>query len=271
VDIEPAVPEEVEETRRIEYKNVNGKSLELDLYRLKDAPADAPLLVFIHGGGWKSGDRTDYKMYLIAFAKKGYVTATVSYRLLRVAPYPACVEDISDAVQWFYANSEKYGYDPDRIALIGGSAGAHLSMLAGYGWQNVNYLSDSIIKSGTHKIKAIVDIYGPADLTTAYAQTQPLVTGFIAHSYEERPDLYSEASPVSYLDKDDPPTLILHGTSDELVPISQSDTLKARLDRLGVPCVYYKFPLWPHTMDIIERVNLFCQLKMEEFFKKYLD
>ena len=64
--------------------------------------------------------------------------------------------------------------------------------------------------------------------------------------------------------------MILHGTSDDLVPISQSDLLKARLDAVGVPCVYYRFPLWPHAMDIVKRVNDFSQLKMNEFFKKYL-
>lgn len=271
VDVEPAVPADVEEIKNIEYKSINGQSLQLDIFRPVNLATRPPLLVFIHGGGWKSGDRSDYKIYLIPFAQKGYITATVSYRLLRVAPYPACVEDISDAVRWFFANSDKYGYDPDRIALIGGSAGGHLSMLAAYGWKGRGYVPDSTtIVSGDHRIKAIVDIYGPADLTTPYAQTQPLVTGFIAHTYEERPDLYAEASPVSYLDKNDPPTLILHGTSDDLVPISQSDTLKARLDRLGVPCVYYRYPLWPHTMDIVQRVNDYSRQKMEEFFEEYL-
>jgi dipeptidyl aminopeptidase/acylaminoacyl peptidase len=116
----------------------------------------------------------------------------------------------------------------------------------------------------------VVNIYGPVDLTTDYAQTQPLVTGFIGHSYDENPELYREASPVSYLSSSCPPTLILHGTSDTLVPVSQSDTLKSRLDALGVPCEYYRVPLWPHAMDIAKRVNDFSQKKMEVFFEKYL-
>jgi dipeptidyl aminopeptidase/acylaminoacyl peptidase len=116
----------------------------------------------------------------------------------------------------------------------------------------------------------VVDIYGPVDMTTPYAQTQPLVTGFIGHSYKERPDLYQEASPVKYLDATDPPTLILQGTSDNLLPPAQSDTLKVRLDRLGVPCEYYRFPLWPHAMDMVQRVNDYAQLKMDVFFEKYL-
>ncbi len=267
VNTTPQVPGDIEEIKNIEYKNIGGKSLQLDLYKPANLNDPAPLLVFIHGGGWKSGNRSDYLVYLVDFAKRGYVTATVSYRLLNDGHYPACAEDIRDAVGWFFRNGEKYGYDPDRIALIGGSAGGHLAMLGGYGWGKNNGTADSI----DHKIKAVVDIYGPVDLTTEYARKHPLVTSFIGRSYEDSPGLYSEASPVIYLDKNDPPTLILHGTSDRLVPISQSENLKSALDSLNVPCVFYRFPLWPHTMDIVKRVNDFCQLKMEEFFDIYLN
>jgi len=267
----PDIPADIEQIKDIEYKNINGKSLRLDIYRPKNLVKPAPLLVFIHGGGWKGGKRSDYLVYLVAFAKKGYMTATVSYRLLKDGPYPACAEDIADAVQWFYRNGETYGYDPDRIALIGGSAGAHLSLLAAYEWKKPGNSSDSASAARPRRrIKAVVDIYGPTDLTTDYAQHQSLVTSFIAHSYKEAPELYREASPINYLDSGDPPTMILHGTSDDLVPVSQSDLLKARLDSLGVPNVYYRVPLWPHTMDIVKRVNDFSQLKMNDFFGKYL-
>ena len=271
INMNPEIPTDIEEIKDIEYKNINGKSLQLDIYRPKNGIKPLPLLVFIHGGGWRSGKRSDYLVYLTAFAEKGYMTATVSYRLLKDSPYPACAEDITDAVQWFYGNGEKYGYDPDRIALIGGSAGAHLALLAAYEWKKPHDTIDSIAKlEPRHRIKAVVDIYGPIDLTTDYAQHQSLVTSFIAHSYKEAPELYREASPVNYVDKSDPPTMILHGTSDDLVPISQSDLLKAKLDALGVPNVYYKVPLWPHAMDVVQRVNDFSQLKMSDFFTKYL-
>ncbi len=267
----PEVPTDIEEIKNIEYKNINGKSLQLDIYKPKNLTKPAPLLVFIHGGGWTGGERADYKVYLVAFAKKGYVTATVSYRLVGDSIYPACIEDISDAVQWLFRNGERYGYDPDKIALIGGSAGGHLSLLAGYGWHNPHVINDSTTTSASpHRIKAIVNLYGPVDLTTEYARNHPQVTNFLGHSYTEAPKLFSEASPNYYLDKHDPATLIFQGTSDELVPVSQSDNLKVRLDSLGVPAVYYRLPLWPHTMDVVQRVNDFCQLKMNAFFEQYL-
>lgn len=121
----------VVEIKDIEYKNINGKSLQLDFYIPKNINKPAPLLVFIHGGGWKGGKRSDYLVYLTHFAKMGYVTATVSYRLIGNAPYPACAEDITDAVAWFFQNSEKYSYDPDNICLIGGSAGARTWLCSG--------------------------------------------------------------------------------------------------------------------------------------------
>jgi len=271
IDMNPKVPADVEEFKDIEYKNINGKSLQLDIYKPKNVTKPLPLLVFIHGGSWSHGKRSDYMVYLMPFVKKGYMTATVSYRLLQDGTYPACIDDITDAVQWFYKNGDKYGYNPDRIALIGGSAGAHLALLAAYGWKNPMQSSDTTnARVAPHRIKAVVDIYGPIDFTTEYARNQPLITRFIAHPYTERPELYMEASPIHYVTKNVPPTMILHGTSDDLVPISQSDRLKACLDSLGVPNVYYKVPFWPHAMDVVKRVNEFSQIKMNDFFVKYL-
>ena len=269
VERNPVIPEEIEEFKNIEYKNAGGKSLQMDIYKPKDLKEPSPLLVFIHGGAWRHGDRSDYLVYLVDFAEKGYMTATVSYRLDTL--YPGCVEDISDAIEWIFKNGGNYGVDTSRIALIGGSAGGHLSLLGGYNWVNFQPLSeqDSVVIP-FHKLKAVVDIYGPVDLTTAYASTQPLVTRFIGYSYADKPEIYWDASPAKYLRNRLPATLIFQGTSDNLVPTSQSDTLKARLDRLGVPCEYYKLPLWPHAMDVAERPNHYMQKKMDAFFEKYL-
>ena len=126
----PDIPENVETIKNIEYKSINGRSLQMDIYKPIGLTKPAPLLVFIHGGGWRGGDRADYLVYLTHFVKLGYITATVSYRFLKEAPYPACVDDILDARDFLYQNGEKYNYDPDRICLIGGSAGSHLAMLA---------------------------------------------------------------------------------------------------------------------------------------------
>ncbi len=267
----PDIPENVEAFKNVEYKNLNGSSLQMDFYRPKGMTKPAPLLVFIHGGGWRGGDRADYLVYLTHFAKLGYVTATVSYRFLKEAPYPACVNDIMDAVHFIFQNGEKYNYDPDRICLIGGSAGSHLAMLAAYGWKKQVTPSDTIQQVvEKHKIKAVVEIYGPTDFTTEYARNHPTITGFMAHSYQEAPQLYVEASPITYVTKDSPTTLILHGTRDMLVPISQAELLKHKMDSLGVVNVYCPVPGWPHSMDIVQRVNNYTKKVMGDFFEKYV-
>lgn len=271
VDTEPEIPAEIEEIKDIEYKNVGGKSLQLDIYKPRNLAEPAPLLVFVHGGGWKGGKRSDYLVYLVDFAKKGYITATVSYRLKNDSIYPACVQDVSDAMHFLFSNAAKYGYDPDRVAMIGGSAGGHLVLMTTYDFKEPAIPLDSVyLATRPHKIKAVVDIYGPVDMTTEYARTHPLIIGFLGHQFSEKPELYWEASPAKYLREGLPPTLIFQGTSDNLVPASQSDTLKARLDRFGVPAEYYKLPLWPHAMDIALRPNQYMQKKMDAFFEKYL-
>jgi acetyl esterase/lipase len=267
----PDIPENVEAIKNIEYKSINGRSLQLDIYRPKGLTKPAPLLVFIHGGGWRGGDRADYLVYLTHFAKLGYITATVSYRFLKEAPYPACVDDILDARDFLYQNGEKYNYDPDRICLIGGSAGSHLAMLAAYGWKKQGAVADTLPASvSKHKIKAVVEIYGPTDFTTEYARNHPTITGFMAHTYQEAPQLYVEASPITYVTRETPPTLILHGTRDMLVPISQAELLKHKMDSLGVINVYCPVPGWPHTMDIAERVNKYTKAAMGKFFEEYV-
>lgn len=271
VDLKPEVPSVVKELKNVEYKMVDGKTLQMDFYKPKNAEGQLPLLVFIHGGSWKGGKRSDYLVYLIKFAQKGYMTATVSYRLSGDSIYPAAVEDVNDAVAWLFEHGEDYGYDPDRIALVGGSAGAHLALLSAYGWNRKGVLQDKGAQSdAAHRIKAVVDIYGPVVLTTPYARSQPLVVKFLGQTYDDNPDLYKEASPLSWLTRQAPPTLILHGTSDNLVPVSQSDLLKHKLDSAGVPSEYYRFPLWPHAMDVAGRVNDYATIRMEEFFEKHL-
>ncbi|HZH72760.1 MAG TPA: alpha/beta hydrolase, partial [Mariniphaga sp.] len=270
-DLKPDVPASITAYKDLEYKNINGKSLQLDIYKSADSTEPLPLLVFIHGGSWKGGKRSDYLVYILKFAGMGYATATVSYRLLSDGLYPAAIEDVCDAVKWLADQGKQFGYDPTKIALIGGSAGAHLAMLAGYGWSGSgNDMPPEFNLVGRHHIKAVVNIYGPADLTTEYARNQLLVENFLGHSFNENPEVYKKASPVIWLNPDSPPTLIFHGTSDRLVPVSQSDFLKEKLDSLDVANEYYRLPFWPHVMDVSQRVNDFMVERMNEFFKKYL-
>ncbi len=259
IETEPAVPESIEVQKDIVYKQVDSTSLQLDIYKLKSLKKEAPVLIFIHGGAWAKGERSDYLPYLLDYAQKGYVTITVSYRLSGAAHFPAAVQDVQSAVQWIREHSAAHMINPEKIALIGGSAGGHLAMMVAYADENPD-----------RKVQAVVNLYGPTDLTTEYARNRDECLNFLGKSYQERPDLYQAASPQTYISRDDPPTLIFHGTIDSLVPVSQSDSLHQWLDRAGVPNEYHRLKGWPHTMDLSTKVNDYCQYYMDTFFKRYL-
>jgi acetyl esterase/lipase len=257
------LPDGVLLEKDIEYGNVDGRSLKLDLYRPRKIAKPVPALLFIHGGAWKSGKRQDYDFYTKAFAKKGYVVATASYRFSGEAPFPAAVQDCKCAVRWLRANAQKYRIDPKQIAVVGGSAGGHLAMMLGYA-------DDPALEGkGGHagvssQVSAVVNLYGVYDMTTEFARSSSAVKNFLAgKTFAEVPKLYRQSSPRFNLDKGDPPTLILHGTIDEVVPIGQSDALAAHLKHLKIPHEYGRLTGWPHTMDLAKSVNIYCQAMME--------
>ncbi len=267
IDTEPAIPSELQVFEGLEYKNIDSISLQLDIYKQKKLKEKAPVLIFIHGGSWSKGKRSDYLPYLVDYAMKGYVTATISYRLVKVAKYPAAVEDVKCAVKWIKDHAAEYGIDPNRVALIGGSAGGHLAMMAGYDVEE-NVSDCESISDG--KVQAIVNLYGPVDLTTPYARARPEITNFLGKTWKEAPELFIESSPKTYISSDDPPTLTFHGTLDSLVPVSQSDSLNSWLKQAGVISEYHRLKGWPHTMDLAQKVNDYCQYHIDEFLKKHL-
>lgn len=264
------IPQGVVETKGIEYGKVGDRPLLLNLYTPEKLDKPAPGLIFIHGGGWKAGDRSDYMYYTVRYAKRGYVAATISYRFTNEAPFPACVQDAKCAVRWMRANAAKYNVNPDKIAVIGGSAGGHLSMMVGYSSDVPELEGDGGNPGVSSRVQAVVDLYGPCDLFMEGARNVDVVKMFIGKPYDEASKLYEQASPITHITKDDPPTLVLQGTIDSTVPMAQSDELVAKLKEAGVPCEYEKFEGWPHTMDVAVDVNIRCQWFMNKFFDRYL-
>ena len=266
----PEVPANLIKFEDIVYKHTPQADLKLDVYHLKDLDKTRPALVFIHGGGWRGGGKDDYRRYLVDYAEKGYVTVTLSYRLIGKALYPAAVEDVKCAIRWIKKNADTYHIDANKIAVIGGSAGGHLSMMIGYSSDVALFDEECPYNGFDSRVQAVVDLYGPADLTTDYAKNHPTVTGFIGQPFTEAEEKYIQASPSHYITPDDPPTLIFQGTLDALVPFSQSDRLAEKLAENHVPVEYHKLEGWPHTMDLAAEVNAYCQYYMDAFFERYI-
>lgn len=272
IDQENPAPESIGVVVRkgVEYGRIGDRPLLLDLYVSKDLKEPAPGLVFIHGGGWSGGDRNDYRFYCTRFARRGYVVATVGYRLSGEALFPAAVQDTKCAVRWLRANAAANMMDPDRIAVMGGSAGGYLAMMIGYSSDVPEFEGDGGNPGVSSRVNVVIDAYGPTDLTAPIAQVAPQVTSFLGKSYADDPDLFRKASPITYLTPDDPPTLIFQGTVDDTVPAAQSDLLAAKCKEIGVACEYVKFEGWPHTLDLADEPNKCCQWHMLDFFKKHL-
>jgi len=270
VDIDLPIPATIEVTRGIEYGRAGNVSLKLDLYTSQGRARPSPGLLLIHGGGWKSGKREDYRYYGVKFAEEGYAVASISYRLRDVAPFPAAVEDAKCAVRWMRENGEKYGVDPGRIAVIGGSAGGHLSMMVAYSSDVLGLEGQGGHAGVSSRVQAVVNLYGPVDLTTPYARNHDLTTAFIGKPYAEAEAVYERASPLSYVTQDDPPTLIFHGTLDDLVPITQADRLAAALQEAGIFHRYERLEGWPHGLDLAQVVNDYGFSRMLEFLQVHL-
>ena len=264
------LPEGVTEKKDIEYGRVGARPLLLDLYSPAKADKQVPGLIFIHGGGWKSGDRQDYRCYTTYFAQQGYVTATVGYRFVKEAPLPACIEDVKCAVRWMRENAVQLKVNPDKIAVIGGSAGGHLALMAGYS-AKVPELEGTAGHAGVSSaVAAVVDLYGPSDFTLPETRINSTVVNGMKKTYAEAPELYRLTSPLTHVSAQSPPTLIFQGTLDSIVPVAQSDLLAEKLKTCGVPYWYACLDGYPHTMDILKPVNEYCKEVMLLFFRQYL-
>lgn len=264
------VPDYVMERLGVVYGKGGEKELQLDLYTPK-SEKPTPAIVFIHGGAWSKGKRGDMKFYAVHFAKLGYACATITYRLSSEAPFPAAVQDVKCAMRWMRANAEKYNIDPERIAVSGNSAGGHLSLMIGYSADVDELEGDGGNSGSSSRPKAVIEFYGPIDLTGEDAKDVKSVLKFMGGTIEEVRDNYVQASPITHLTKDDPPTLIFHGTVDSLVNISHADRLDEKLTELGIEHIYERYEGWGHTMDLAADVNKRCVYVMEQFLAKHLN
>ena len=222
------------------YNNDAHQKHLLDLYLPKNANGKIPLVVLIHGGAWLSNDKYADMGYMTktmaAIVDAGYAIASIDYRFSTEANFPANLQDCNRAISFLYDNADKYGLDISRFAVMGFSAGGHLANMVGL--TKNNHVSDFFMKgsSSAFNIKAVVDYYGPAELVLFPTSNDPkspegLLLGAAPLA---RPDLAKIASPITYVDKNDPPFLIIQGEKDESVDPKQSKLLSAWLTVKGV-------------------------------------
>jgi acetyl esterase/lipase len=229
--------------RDVEYTNVDGISLKLDLY-VPNHEGPFPVVVWIHGGAWSSGDKSNPPA--LREVSRGYAVVSINYRLSSQAIFPAQINDCKAAIRWLRAHAAQYNLNPNRIAAWGRSAGGHLAALLGTSG-DVSDLEDFSQgnASVSSQIQAVIDWFGPTDVLQMDAQALPCSS--ICHdcpnSPESRlvgcpiqtcPDRAARANPIRYITADAPPFLIHHGTEDCAVPPMQSQILYDALQLMGV-------------------------------------
>ncbi|MBN9383319.1 MAG: alpha/beta hydrolase [Chitinophagaceae bacterium] len=212
-------------TRNIRYAGA-GVRQDFDLYRPAGKLGRLPLVIWIHGGGWWMGGKKnmDVVAYLIGH---GYAIASVGYRYSQDSIFPAQIRDCYAAVGYIFKHAAELGVDTARIVVAGASAGGHLASLLGMSLNNVrqDFGSDRL-RGMKVSIKGVINFYGPADLYAFHGDgagykvdsATSSVARMLGASPLVRPDLAKWASPATYVDRGDPPVLILHGDKDPIIP-----------------------------------------------------
>lgn len=221
----------------IKYKETNGVPLTLDLYSPIEVPdKGSPVIIYVHGGSWAYGDKNIPSVLtpiLDSFREEGYSILSVSYELMDESiNFGKQISDVKDSIRWVYKNKDEYKFNTNEIGLIGISAGAHLSLMAGYS-DNAEFTDDNSLVNYSSSIKYILDFFGPTDLSTL--DTSALESDFngLLSKIENKNEIIEKYSPINYLKEDLPNTLVVHSKSDKLVPYENSLKLYEKSAELG--------------------------------------
>lgn len=268
------IPVQIDKYSKIEhneycYVKYGSREVKLDLFTNSLKDCVNPLIIMVFGGGWKSGSKEmDWPMAQ-TLAEKGYIVATVEYRLSNEAIYPAAVCDIKAAIKWLKNNSYKFNIDTNKIAILGESAGGQLAALVGTTNNFLKYEMHLKNVKASCKVQAIIDIDGVLDMTTPYESGKDTNIAnpsagklWLSYSYNENPNIWKEASAISHTDKNSPPFLFVnssiprfHAGRDEVISILQKNDIYSEVHTiLETPHPFWLFHPWfDQTVEYIDK------------------
>ena len=225
--------------------------MKLDLFEPSSTgPGPFPAVIVVHGGAWITGNHAMENPFAIELARRGYVAATVEYRLSNEAKYPAQINDLKAAVRWLRTNAKRYNIDPNRIAAIGASAGGHLVALLGATNGIASFAGEGANPSVSSAVQSVVDIDGPATFVDPgnieKEKKGPLDTNtrLIGGTYAEKPEVWREASPITQVNAKSAPVLFINSSSYR--PFQQREEMSAKLKALGITSEIVVIPDTPH-------------------------
>lgn len=243
---QPRLPDGVKAHRDLVYVEGGHERHKLDLYLPQKADGPLPLLIWVHGGGWQNGSKDGCPPLRGGFIERGYAVASINYRLSGQAVFPAQIEDCKAAIRWLRAHAKEYHLDGSRFGVWGSSAGGHLVALLGTSG-GVKEFDVGTNLDQSSRVQAVCDYYGPTDFTVFV--TTP---GYESHATDASPeakliggavmqnkDKAARVNPVTYVGRDDPPFLIVHGGKDPIVPLNQSQLLFEALKKSEVSAHFH--------------------------------
>ena len=274
----PQLPDGIQFSPDITYATIKGRALKLDLYAPKIKPDQSmPVVMWIHGGGWKGGSKNNPRK-MLPMLERGYVVVSVGYRLSDEAIFPAAIADCKAAVRWVRANAETHGIDPNRVGVWGSSAGGHLVALLGTAgdvskWDEVHEENAGY----SSRPNAVCDWFGPTDFLRMndfpskidHDDAGSPESRFIGAPIQTVPEKSQLANPINYISTKTPPFLIMHGDKDMSVCYNQSELLHEALIKAGVPSTIYKVVGGGHGFRDAQKDSAESLFKMSaDFFDK---
>jgi acetyl esterase/lipase len=300
-------PGDIRVDRDVVYRRVAGRELRLDIYRPADpvsaeaasghdaagtrqtaatarktaTAARLPVIMYVHGGGWKMGDKRRQVALHYDFVRRGYASVSVNYRLTDEGTFPACVVDCRAALRWIRRHADEYGFDPRRIGLVGSSAGGHIAALMGTASDKLfaagDFPDESVRVAAVVARFGVFDIRGLGDVGIARVLVDDLMGG----PESERPALYQQASPQAYVEAQIsrgggrnpfPPFMLIHGDRDRIVAFEQSRRMHDALTQAGCDSTLIRVRGGVHGL-LIGEMNPppdECRARMFEFLDRHV-
>ena len=226
-----------------------GRSLEADIFLPPLEEKNRPAVLFIHGGGWIEGDRSQLRGYGILLARLGFVCMCNSYRLSNESIWPAQIQDVNCAIRYLRANATDLGLDPNRIGVSGNSAGGHLSLMAAATNYDQIFEGEGGSNEVSSKIKAVCAIYPPTTIRQL-EMLNPLENAFLMlMGKKAKKEDYDKASPLNYVTEDYPPCMLIHGSTDSVVRLKDSTKFYEKLIEFNRPASLHIFSEEEHAFD----------------------
>ena len=227
----PKIPAGIEYSIHQYRTSVPERSGQLGIAIPENAQGSLPVVVCIHGGGWAMGDKDQMAWMAIRYAQQGYIGVTLSYRLNHEAPIPACIFDVKEAIRYLKHISSDIHADPERIAVLGYSAGAHLALMIGLSPNASEFKSDAYSRQDS-SVDCVVAISAPADLEERFKSQGRL--GFLVENKSADANFIRTISPLAWMDRQQVPVLMLHGDQDRIVPSYNYENFAAKCDDLSI-------------------------------------